>query len=239
LELDHAARESQRIIGTAADLTTWPDVLYAFQSAGSIAPVPLRKTSEVAAGTGRDRDSAREVTDFRDLWKFAQSQPQAVRSVYAFRDCYESLIFGQSLLERIGKDDRVRSHAFTGGSMGPAGRVLTDWLPALKSKNFRLIIENPLWSVVHWLCAEETLPAGNDLASQWLGVRAPSRSEIKLVTAVVDGFLLGHQGGHCGILSDAQLVSQSRSQPSKSGTRNWCNASLLSPSFIKRSVNFS
>src|SRR5262245_31744910 len=60
LGLDRAAREVQRVIGTRIDLTSWPSVEYAFQSANalSVTAVPRRTNTDIMAGAGRDRESA-------------------------------------------------------------------------------------------------------------------------------------------------------------------------------------
>jgi hypothetical protein len=72
--------------------------------------------AENVAGSGKEKDSARKVTSFDDMWKVSASEPNAVRNVYAFRDAFESLVFAQSLLERLSDDGKVHSPFFTGGS---------------------------------------------------------------------------------------------------------------------------
>ena len=43
---------------------------------------------------------------------------EVIDDIYTFRDLFESLLFGQSMLEGLAKDGRLRSHFFTGGK-GP------------------------------------------------------------------------------------------------------------------------
>jgi hypothetical protein len=96
--LDGRARQWQRIIGTNTDLTSWERVRFAFDVVGSfdVAGIPPRKTAEIAAGMGKDREEARTIGGFHDLWKLFERQPQAVRSLYPFLDAFARLAFGQS-----------------------------------------------------------------------------------------------------------------------------------------------
>lgn len=118
LALDRAARVVQRVVGTNTDLTSFGSILQSFFICGALATsVRPRKPSEVFSGKGADREAASKIGGFDDLWKTI-SEPETVRNVYRFRDCFESLVFGQSLLEQLQSDCRVRSHFFCGGKGG-------------------------------------------------------------------------------------------------------------------------
>jgi hypothetical protein len=56
-------------------------------------PVPERTIGESVAGTGKEKDQARKVESFDDLWKLSSSEPNAIRDVYAFRDVFDGLAF--------------------------------------------------------------------------------------------------------------------------------------------------
>ena len=193
IALDGIARQSQRIVGTKTDLTSWQSIQFAFGIAGAlVTALTPRTTAEIHAGAGKDREAAGKIEGFADLWK-AQPDPQAVRGVYAFRDAFESLVFGQSLLERLSSDGRLRSRLFAGGH-GAKVSLFQDWLSVLEGHHFRVMIVQPLWHIVAWLSKEQTRrvePA--DLARHWFGVRAPSRAQVALCAAAFDGFLLGYR----------------------------------------------
>jgi hypothetical protein len=187
LALDATARQSQRIIGTKTDLTAWESVAYSFGAANAlVAEVGKRSSAEFNSGADADRQSASRIESFDSLWKCYYHNPQAVQAVYAFRDAFERLVFGQSLLERLSDDGRIRSRL--------EAKRFVDWLPVVERPCFRVVIERPLWHLLAWLTAENAPPLNPaKAASYWFGVRAPSAEQIKLCAAVFDGFLLGHQ----------------------------------------------
>jgi hypothetical protein len=152
LAADREARREQRVIGIRTDLTGWPSVCYAFLSTGALdqVPVPPRQGFEQAVGTNRELDEIRHVGAFADLWKAMGAQPRAVQRIYEFRDIFNSLVFGQSMLERLSDDGRVRSKFFCGGS-GMKVRYFKDWLPALQGEYHRIILTTHLQAVVFWL----------------------------------------------------------------------------------------
>jgi hypothetical protein len=192
LAKDGTARSWQRFIGTRTDLTSWPSVEYAFQLVnGLTTTVPRRKMAEEYAGSGLDREAAGRIASFSDLWKVNQNLP-TVRDIYAFHDGFVALVFGASLLERLSSDGRVRSHFFCGGS-GPRVSLFQDWLDVLEGPHFRVVIAQPLFSVLAWLTKEQAPLDLAGLAHEWFGVRAPSRAQLKLCEAVTEGFLLGYR----------------------------------------------
>ena len=194
LESDRIARAEQRVIGCGCDLSDWPSVERCFQMVGAfeLSTIPRRRTSEIAAGHGKEREAARTINGFFDLWKAsASNEPRAVRAVYEFYDRFVLLAFGKSMLERISDDGRLRSHFFCGGH-GAKVKLFADWLAVLKSELVRVRLRNPLWTLVAWLADEQAQPpAVHEIASEFYGCRAPDRQQIRTVEALLDGFALG------------------------------------------------
>jgi hypothetical protein len=221
LAKDSAARAMQRVIGTRTDLSDWASTASAFASVnGLTTPVPRRKLSEQATGTGIERERASEVVCFADLWKVTQNQ-EIVRSVYSFHDAFASLCFGQSMLERLQDDGRLRSRTLCGG--GKADYV-RDWLSTLEGSHFVVSLRDPLFHLVAWVADETTpLPDTTELARDWFGVRAPSLAQVRLTQAVIDGFLSGHRswslwehvGKHTRQLTDHSTLEVWRVELSK------------------------
>jgi len=188
LEKDRSVRSLQRVLFN--DLTSWPDVAASFASVSALsAHLPPRKMKEQMSGAGEGREKANKIEDWQDLWKAAQQEPEPVRNVYAFHDAFASLVFGQSLL--LQSDGKVRSHLFCSGKGAKVG-YFNEWLPSLSGPHFRIVIGQPLFSVLAWLCKEPTpLTPPVDLAADWFGKRAPSPSQIKVAEAILEGWLVG------------------------------------------------
>ena len=197
LESDHQARSEQRVIGGTTDLTDWLSVERSFQMAGALelSIIPRRKTAEIAAGYGKDREAARQINGFVDLWKAsASSEPRAVRAVYDFHDRFVALTFGQSMVERIGDDGRLHSRFFCGGH-GRKVTLLADWLGVLKGELASVKLRNPLWTLVAWLANEEAQPPFvREVGRELYGCREPDRQQVRTVEALLDGFALGFNG---------------------------------------------
>lgn len=194
IEADRETRSLQRVLFN--DLSSWPHVLGAFQFASVRVPMPAQTISEQASGAGADREAVRRLAGFVDLWKFdhPQGEPVTVRNVYAFHDLFSSLVFGQSMLEQIGTDGRLRNHFFCGDG-GAKVALFDGWLSVLQQPLASVTISHPVWHVVAWL-ADETQPQPSllELARDFFGVRSASRSQIIFAAAVIDGFLLGLEG---------------------------------------------
>jgi hypothetical protein len=167
-------------------------VKFAFANVGLFAAsqVPKRRNAEVLSGQGADREAAAQISSFDDLWKIT-SEPVVVRDVFRFRDEFESLIFGRSLLEQTERDGRVRSRFFAGGS-GRRVDLFSSWLSVLRQPLASVTVQNPLWSIFAWLANEKQSPADLiALAQEFSSMRAPTQREIRFAAAVFDGFLLG------------------------------------------------
>jgi hypothetical protein len=191
LSLDRAARQEQRVVGTNCDLTSWTSVHQAFFIVNALGTgIRPRKTSEVWTGCGEDRERAGQFAGFADLWK-SVSEPRAVRAVYAFRDKFESLVFGLSMLDRIAADGRLHSKFFSSGK--PVG-AFADWLSVLEQQAHVMVtLTDPVGDLVCWLAHEGTPPPRPlEYAKDLRGVRAPSVEEIKVAAAVWRGFALGY-----------------------------------------------
>src|SRR5262249_39992003 len=125
LQADREVRAFQRIL--FVDLSQWASVEQSFAIAGALTTiVPRVRTGEASRGGGAERIAAASITGFDDLWK-AQAEPQSVRNVLKFCDSFASLIFGQSLLQRISSDDRARSRFFSSGRESKQ-LPFTDWV---------------------------------------------------------------------------------------------------------------
>jgi hypothetical protein len=188
--LDRRARSLQRVIFN--DLSSWHSVMQSFAVVGALdTGIAPRKTAEQFSGSGEDREHAARINGFDDLWK-AQAEPESVRNVLAFHDAFCRLAFGMSMLDRLSDDGRLRSSSFCGGK-GPTGGTFQHWLSTLEGNHFRVVIGQPLFSLLAWLSNEPTsLVDPTEEAKTWSGRRAPSRAQIKLAQATLDGFLLGH-----------------------------------------------
>jgi hypothetical protein len=193
LELDRAARSVQRVIGTRTDLTSWASVEFAFQQVnGFTTMVPKRKTAEIHTGAGLDREAAAKINGFADLWKCSQERA-TVRDIYAFHDAFARLVFGQSLLEQLSSDGRIRNSLFAGGDGAKVG-YFNDWLGVLEGPHFAVTLVDSLGHLIAWLASEGTPPPQPaELANQWFSVRAPSPGQLKLCEALWHGFILGYK----------------------------------------------
>jgi len=193
LQRERTCRAVQRVGGTRTDFSSWASTEFAFAKAGALTTqVPKRKTSEQLAGSGLDREEAARIAGFADLWK-TRTEYQAVRDVYAFHDLCCSLVFGQSLLERLSADGRLRSRLFCGGTGANVG-YFQEWLSILTGSHFAVTLGEPLAHLFVWLMNEPTpLPDAAHLARDWFGVRSPSPGQVKVAQAVVQGFLLDHR----------------------------------------------
>ena len=73
----------------------------------------------------------RRITGFVDLWKVTSERQEVIDDIYSFRDAFESLCFGQSMLERLSTDGRLRSRFLCGGKGRKVG-YFPDWLTVLR-----------------------------------------------------------------------------------------------------------
>jgi hypothetical protein len=193
LRKDSVARAMQRVIGTRVDLTSWPSVEFAFATVnGLTTPVPRRKLSEQASGMGLEREAAATISDFTDLWKVNQNQ-EIVRSIYSFYDAFASLCFGQSMLEQLQSDGRIRSRSFCGSKLAMIANF-KQWFSVLDGPHFLIGLPDALFHLVAWVADEPTpLPDTTDLARDWHSVRSPSLAQVRLVQAIINGFVSGHR----------------------------------------------
>ena len=196
LEADHVARETQRISGNV-DLASWPQVAFAFQQLSALhaTSVPRRKSGEISSGVGKDREQAAAFNGFADLWKaLGAGEPATVRNVYAFHNAFMSLVFGQSMLDRLSKDGRVHSHFFCGGR-GRKVELFKQWIGVLQGSFLSVTLPDALWHVVAWLCNEQTpMPDKTDVARSWLNVRCSTKAQLRVIQSILDGFARGHTG---------------------------------------------
>ena len=131
----------------------------------------------------------RRIAGFQDLWKCTSERREVIDDIYAFHDLFQSLCFGQSLLERVSKDGRLRNHFFTGGT-GPNVGYFNDWLPVVQGSLTNVKLDRPLSVLICWLAGEKAMPLPVDLARDFYNVRSPTGEQVRLVQATVDGYLL-------------------------------------------------
>jgi hypothetical protein len=193
LALDRKARSWQRIV----DLTRWHSVqsgLHVFECS----QVPQRKTIEIIAGSSRERDEVRKIYGWNDLWKASgQVRREEIDDVCAFHEVFSSLVFGQSMLEKLGKDGRLRTSLFCGGAGRKVDLLLRDWLSVIQGDLSSVTLLLPRWSLVAWLANEQAPPQSTKhLACEFFNLRAPRRDQVQVAESIFDGFLLGYDGWH-------------------------------------------
>jgi hypothetical protein len=188
LELDR--KIPRHALGAGIDATRFDSVqsaLHAFEAAS----VPRRTTNEQLEGAGKEREAIRQITGWPVLWKAAHERQEVIADFYSFHDLFESLTFGQSMLEKVSRDGRLRGPLFRGGKQPD---YFHDWLSVLVGPLTSVTLVRPLWSLIFWLAEEKTpAPSLIDLAKDFFSVRAPSLAQIKLAQTVIDGFLLGYR----------------------------------------------
>jgi hypothetical protein len=191
LKADQEARQEQRVIGSDTDLTDFRSVYLALCSCGAIdaVPVPKRRIHEQLHGINQELDDVRQLSGYVDLFKVFNTAPRAVKAIYAFKDVFGSLIFGQSLLERISDDGRVRSRFFCGGS-GERSKFFQDWL----NVPHVITLEKESRLVLFWLMHQRGRADVDELAREFYRVRSPLNEQLSFVTALFEGFLRGHEG---------------------------------------------
>lgn len=118
-----------------------------------------------------------------------------MRDAYAFHDLFCSLVFGQSMLERLSADDGRLRNRFCCGGKGAKVGWLQEWLSILTGSHFAVTLVEPLAHLIVWLTNERTpLPEPADVARDWFGLRVPAPAQIKFARALLQGFLLDHRG---------------------------------------------
>jgi hypothetical protein len=175
-------------LGSNVDVTQFSSVqsaLHAFEASS----VPRRTTREQVAASGKERDQVRRIASFDDLWKFTSERREVIDDIFACRDLFESLVFAQSMLERLSKDGRLRSRFFCGGK-GRRVELLRDWFSVLQGSLVSVTLKQPRWHLMSWLANEKSpSPSLLDLARDFFSVRTASKAQLQIAEAVVDGFL--------------------------------------------------
>jgi hypothetical protein len=189
LALDRKARTGSPIGGS--DLTRWEPVqntLGAFECAS----ITRRSMREQLSGSGKEREQVRVIHDWADLWKSGE-RLEILDNVYAFHDAFEILCFGQSILEQLSGDSRVRSHLFCGGK-GRRVELLRDWLDVAQGAHSQVKFVDANFSCFAWLANEKTTRVSHsDLAREFFSCRSPSRAQVRIAQAVVDAFLFDYR----------------------------------------------
>ena len=195
LALDRTARLLQRVL--ILDFSSWLSVLFGFAATSPlVAAVPRRRTADVVAGRGLDREAVSKIESFHDLWKATTAHAPTIHNVLRFHNAFATLAFGQSLLTRLSSDNRMRSHLFCGGR-GRKVELFDLWLGALDGAHVKITIDQPIFSVLAWLCKEQTQRVdATELARAWFNVRSPAQTQLALAEAIFEGFLFGKTSWH-------------------------------------------
>jgi hypothetical protein len=187
-ELLVADRKAPRsTVGSGLDLTRFENVQQLLQ-AYQATTVPARKMREQLAGSGKERDQVRNISDFDDLWKSGERK-QVLDDIDGFRRRFESLCLGQSIVSGLSKDGRLRSHFLCGGR-GRKIALLHEWLSVLERPLTIVSLRLPTYHLLAWLADEQAAsPDPVDLARGFFAVRAPTESQIQMAQAVLEAFL--------------------------------------------------
>jgi hypothetical protein len=191
LEADRQARASQSIIG--AELTTGAGVLQAFAVLGATeaSGIPRLRISQAYAGVGRDREAVRPIKCVDDLWKWT-GEPQLVKALFAYRNAFETLGFGRSLVEHI-EEGRAYTQFFARGASGRKVALFGDWVSVLPRSITSVAIVEPVTTVFAWLLGQQLMPpTPHDFFTE----RLASAQQRKYTEALWNGFLLGLKGWH-------------------------------------------
>ena len=190
LALDRTARSLQRVL--INDFSSFASVESGFSRVSPlIANVPRRRTADVVAGRGLDREAVSKIESFDDVWKATTAHAPTIRNIYNFRGTFETLIFGESMFERLSRDGRVRSRLFCGGH-GRKVALFNNWLGALDAAHVKITIEQPIFSAIAWVSGEKTPCAdATELARDFFNMRAPAQTQLALAQPIFEGFLLG------------------------------------------------
>jgi hypothetical protein len=147
---------------------------------------------EELSGSGLDRQQAARIAGFGDLFK-AMADRLSVGNVLAFHDAFARLAFGQSMVERLSADGRLRSHFFCGGTGGKVA-LFSEWEGVLEGDHFAVTLRDPLLHLFAWLANEQTpLPLPEDFGHECFNVRSLSPEQIKVARAVLEAFVLDHR----------------------------------------------
>jgi hypothetical protein len=196
LERDREARSEQRVFRTGHDFSRWSGVDFAFATIGALEAtgIPARTNHEILSGAGVDREAVRTIDSFSDLWK-STTEPRSVRALFAFRDLFESLVFGRSLLEQIADDNRVHSKFFAGGYPSRKVSLFRSWLSTLRGPLLSVSVRQPHFALIAWLAGERTpVPSPTHLVHEFFSVRAPNKGQLLFCDALLQGFALGKSG---------------------------------------------
>ncbi|PYK64987.1 MAG: hypothetical protein DME50_10650 [Verrucomicrobia bacterium] len=179
LAADREARGIQRVFRPRNDFSRWSSVQLAFARVGALeSSIRARSNSEILAGAGVDREAAREIVGLQDLWK-SIGYPPSIKALYNFHDRFASLIFGRSLLERIGDDNRVHSNFFCGGSQRKV-LLFREWIRTLRGPILSISLRDPLWTLIAWMAGDKSpAPDASELAKEIFGVRAPNAEALR------------------------------------------------------------
>jgi hypothetical protein len=185
---------SRSTLGSNVDVTQFSSVqaaLHAYEASS----VPRRTTREQVAGAGKERDAVRLIKNFDDLWKFTGERREVINDIFTCRDLFENVCFAQSMLEQLSKDGKLRSRFFCGSSNKRKIELFDAWQSVLRGSLMSVKLVQPLFSLMSWLSEEKAEPpSAIDLAREFNNVRSPSKEQMQLAQALLDGFVLDYDG---------------------------------------------
>ena len=205
--------------------------------------------TEVHYGFSAQRQRARAVQEFSDLWKLAgrEQEPRCVAKLLAWRAQFEALVFGTSLLRSLGEDGRLH-HAFFADPAESDNlrlKLFEPWRQCIAGKLLVVRLLEPLGRIVAWLADDPALaealespePIDQALASAFYGLRVPSTDQIQTARAVAEAFLSGRDARQnlgaaepVPALSSWQATGRALGKPIELGVLNQWH-SMLSEKF--------
>ena len=206
LTLDAELRSEQRLFSTRVDLSSFASIRQSFAAFSSLEVSAVKPPSftEQHYGFGSERQRARSIESFGDMWKLAGSEgePRCVGKLLAWRAQFEALVFGTSLLRALGNDNRVHDRCFADPAKSdPTRRKLFEpWRQCSKGKLLVVGLLEPLGHMVAWLADDPVLrewldspekPIDQALASEFYNLRIPSTGQIATARVVAEAFLSG------------------------------------------------
>ena len=205
LTLDADLRSEQRLFSTRVDPTNFGSIYQSFARASSLEVSAIRPSSftEQHYGFGSERQRARSIETFGDMWKLAarEAEPRCVAKLLAWRAQFEALVFGTSLLRSISEDGRVHHAFFADPAKSDTTRrkLFEPWRQCSIGKFLIVHLVEPLGHTIAWLADDPALrealaaqkPIDEALASAFYDLRVPSAGQIETARAVAEAFLSG------------------------------------------------
>jgi hypothetical protein len=205
LTLDAALRSEQPLFGPKTDFTSFESVSSAFKRTRTTPSLPRPSMDQELSGQAGAYRRAVELSSFGDLWKLSENEPRPIRKLHQYRDVFESLLFGRSLVTALGADGRVRHRFFADPASSDPARLqsFAPWRSSAPGRFLSVTLREPLAAIAAWLSGDVALGAalGSDttegpfiierLATTISGLRQPPAEQLTLARGVLSAFLSG------------------------------------------------